>query len=70
MTAPTVRAISDWARIGLLPVWLVLNFTVHDVSTWRVAVESSLVTMLVYQAVERRWRAHRPLPPGGDNDTR
>lgn len=60
LPARTARAVADWARIVLLPVWLVINLCVHDVSTWRTVIETTLVTLLVYLAVERRWRAFRP----------
>lgn len=59
LPARTARAVADWARIVLLPVWLVINLCVYDVSTCRTAIETALVTLLVYQAVERRWRAFR-----------
>lgn len=62
MTARSLGAVRDWARIVLLPAWLTMNLIVHDVSTWRTVIETALVTLLVYTAVERRVIAHRQVP--------
>lgn len=44
----------DWARIVLLPLWLIHNVALWPHPTWVIVVETALVTLLVYWAVERR----------------
>ena len=54
-----MRTVSDWMRIVLLPFWLVGTHMAWPHPTWLTIVETALVTLLVYQAVERRFAAAR-----------